>query len=642
MTSHSNTQKKRFRASALLLGIVLLLAISMIAAQDEAGVPGYMDNFRKIISGPSDLVAFLLSARLSEDFEAAAQRIPKSLGRIGLFLTEKYGGVGIRLGGKIVPSGHHTFWKHYETPDQRPWIDILRFENEEACNTFFLQKDQWHSGAPRADSFLFFTVNNTEGLDAVSVIVKRDLTIFNFGVDIPFKILMPKEGENSPEQRQYVSDSIDSLLLTMEAVARALVDPEVLTWIPPALPDPEDIRVMRLAAFSRLWSEVKYNFVFLDQRPKLDWDRLLEFYLAKIDAAGSQDEYTSILREAVALLQDGHSWVGGGGVPDGPLLNIEPVEGRPVVTAIGDTPEMQAGPVRPGMELIAVEGVPVGDILEKEIYPYIFASTRQDRDRKAFGRLLGGESGSSIAVTFLDMDDTVHEVTLVRSLNQNRDAAPWMRSPAPLEYKELEDGIVYVALNTFGSDRVVKAFDARFGRIAEADALVIDVRKNGGGSTDYGYSIIARLIQEPIAETPSWRSRQLISVHKAWGREQEWYEGDHGIIESRGETPFLKPVVVLIGPNTYSAAEDFLIPLKASGRATLIGEATGGSTGQPLLFDVYGARVSICVKWDRFPDGTDFVGVGVLPDIEVPMTKNDVRRGSDPVLERALSFLRSK
>lgn len=57
----------------------------------------------------------------------------------------------------------------------------------------------------------------------------------------------------------------------------------------------------------------------------------------------------------------------------------------------------------------------------------------------------------------------------------------------------------------------------------------------------------------------------------------------------------------MTGAGTFSAAEDFLVPLKAMKRATLIGSATAGSTGQPLSVALYGTNARICTKWDRDP-----------------------------------------
>jgi C-terminal processing protease CtpA/Prc len=77
-------------------------------------------------------------------------------------------------------------------------------------------------------------------------------------------------------------------------------------------------------------------------------------------------------------------------------------------------------------------------------------------------------------------------------------------------------------------------------------------------------------------------------------------------------------------------------------RITIVGEPTCGSTGQPLQFSIYGAVARVCTKWDRFPDGTEFVGNGVAPDVKAARTKRDVAIGRDAVLESALKLARGE
>ena len=50
----------------------------------------------------------------------------------------------------------------------------------------------------------------------------------------------------------------------------------------------------------------------------------------------------------------------------------------------------------------------------------------------------------------------------------------------------------------------------------------------------------------------------------------------------------------------------------------------------------------VCTKWDRFPDGTEFVGSGVTPDVKAVRTKRDVAIGRDAALESALELAKSK
>jgi len=74
-----------------------------------------------------------------------------------------------------------------------------------------------------------------------------------------------------------------------------------------------------------------------------------------------------------------------------------------------------------------------------------------------------------------------------------------------------------------------------------------------------------------------------------------------------------------------------------------IGENTFGSTGQPFQFDLPGGgSARICTKKDTYPDGREFVGYGIKPDIEVKKTVKDYLSGKDPVLKAAPNYLKVK
>jgi carboxyl-terminal processing protease len=110
-------------------------------------------------------------------------------------------------------------------------------------------------------------------------------------------------------------------------------------------------------------------------------------------------------------------------------------------------------------------------------------------------------------------------------------------------------------------------------------------------------------------------------------------------LERPTSTAFKGRLIVLIDRHVTSAAEDFCIPFKDNHRATFVGEATQGSTGQPFRFD-FGNGMSFRVGARRasFPDGSPFEGVGVAPDVVVPITVASLRAGRDEALERALQL----
>ena len=107
-------------------------------------------------------------------------------------------------------------------------------------------------------------------------------------------------------------------------------------------------------------------------------------------------------------------------------------------------------------------------------------------------------------------------------------------------------------------------------------------------------------------------------------------------------TGFKGRLFILIDRGVFSAGEDFCIPFKDNRRATFIGEATGGSTGQPYWVQCpNGISFRVSTKRDCFPDGSGFEGLGVKPDIEIPLTSTATRNGTDDVLTKAVELAKN-
>lgn len=104
------------------------------------------------------------------------------------------------------------------------------------------------------------------------------------------------------------------------------------------------------------------------------------------------------------------------------------------------------------------------------------------------------------------------------------------------------------------------------------------------------------------------------------------------------------PVCVLIGPSTFSSAMKLANAIADFDLATLIGEETGGNPnafGEVYLFDLPNTRLQIGVSTKRFvrANGDASYRGGVLPDIEIKPSQEDLRKGVDTVLEFAKSWI---
>ena len=406
----------------------------------------------------------------------------------------------------------------------------------------------------------------------------------------------------------------------------------------------------RLAGFARLWSEVKYNFSFFDRVPELDWDNVLVEYIPKIQQAETEDEYACVLARCLALLHDGHTHIatpmahpdyGGYELP----LEVRPLAGKRAVivrtTPVADIhspqrkEEFVKANLKPGEEVTHINGRSVEEILGQDIYPYISASTPQGRDVRAYLWLLRGEYGSRAVLRIKGLDGSEREVTLTRGLYPPKTVGK------EFECRELGNGILYVNLPGFMTNQVVTDFEQIFPRVQNAKGLIVDIRHNHGGNSSNGDAIISMLIDKPVP----WdhvRTPEYIPAYRGWGHQAMWHEEDERPIQPSRKDPFLGPVMVLIGPETGSAAEDFVVVLHASKRAMLVGERSDGSTGNPLIIDLPGGvKAQVCTLHCSYPDGREFVGVGVIPDVEIHPTAMDIATDRDVVLEKGLALLKA-
>jgi C-terminal processing protease CtpA/Prc len=399
----------------------------------------------------------------------------------------------------------------------------------------------------------------------------------------------------------------------------------------------------KVAGLSKFWSEVKYNFVYVERLKQLDWDKLYLEYLPKVRATASTADYYRVLMELCARLQDGHTNV----YPAlevwesqlaGPKIRTRLIEHRVLVTAVFD-PALRAQGVVPGVEVMTVDGEPALAYGRRVHEPYQSASTAQDRDVRTYGyAFLSGPRDKAPRVGFADAAGKRFELALPRYDSAAlKTAVP--RRP-PFELRMLPGGVAYVALNSFENDDAANQFIAAFDQISKATALVIDVRNNGGGNSDVGYRVLATLTASPLA-TGQWSTRQYLPTWRAWGRPMPDLSEQQSGWRADPQHQFSQPVRVLTSAATYSAAEDFAVAFDTMKRGMIVGEATGGSTGQPLFIDLPGGgRARNCTKADTYPDGRVWVGVGIQPALEVHPTVADLRKGKDTVLEAALASLR--
>ncbi|MCE7992006.1 MAG: S41 family peptidase [Roseivirga sp.] len=209
---------------------------------------------------------------------------------------------------------------------------------------------------------------------------------------------------------------------------------------------------------------------------------------------------------------------------------------------------------------------------------------------------------------------------------QNRAPGGGRTMPENFGFKEvkiLEDNIGYLDLRGFMDMRVArKAAKVAMDELIEADAIIFDLRQNGGGSPSMIRFISAYIFGEEPVHLNDFYWRPSDSYSESWTRPSA----------ASVHKPDI-PVYVLTSDYTFSAAEEFTYNLKNLERATIIGETTGGGAhpGGPMVINdsffvnvPQGRAINPITK-------TNWEGTGIEPHIKT--TKEEA-------LEKALELAR--
>jgi retinol-binding protein 3 len=176
--------------------------------------------------------------------------------------------------------------------------------------------------------------------------------------------------------------------------------------------------------------------------------------------------------------------------------------------------------------------------------------------------------------------------------------------------ERLAGNVGYLKLDCFApADLGGGAAVAAMGFLAGSDALIFDLRDNGGGSPSMIQLLTSYLVAEPT-HLNSFYIRKGDSTQQFWT--SAWVPGTR--------MPDV-PVFVLTNGRTFSAAEEFTYNLKNLKRATLVGETTGGGAHPVDLYRVKGYPVAVRLPFGRAINpisGTNWEGTGVEPDVKVP------------------------
>lgn len=195
-----------------------------------------------------------------------------------------------------------------------------------------------------------------------------------------------------------------------------------------------------------------------------------------------------------------------------------------------------------------------------------------------------------------------------------------------VEQNHLTPRIGYLKVSMFPPPFLMgERYAAAMNSIADTDGLIVDLRNNTGGGPDTVALLVSYFVDHRTRLNDLWDRDTGIST-------PSWTEDKLDGKRYGGK----KPVLILAGPRTMSAGEDFAYTMQAMKRATVIGEPTWGGAhparpyrlGEHFLASIPTRRsISPITK-------TNWEGVGIIPDVKAK--PDDALALAKNMLERQL------
>lgn len=287
-----------------------------------------------------------------------------------------------------------------------------------------------------------------------------------------------------------------------------------------------------------------------------------------------------------------------------------------VVAPLKDTPAERAG-IRAGDKILQIDGIITADMNVEQAV-----------------RRIRGEKGTAVKLLIArEHEDEPLDITIVRDVITvptiktefttvaNEDDT--QKSPAPA------DGAFIIRLYNFSASSPDQFRDSLRSFVeSDSDKLIIDLRGNPGGYLD------------AAVDMASW----FLPAGKVVVKE-ELSKGKEGrVYRSKGYNIFNKNLnmVILMDKGSASASEILAGALHEHGIATLVGEQSfGKGSVQELVPVTENASLKITIARWLTPNGISISKAGLTPDVEIKLTKEDVKAKRDTQLLKAKEVVRN-
>ena len=388
--------------------------------------------------------------------------------------------------------------------------------------------------------------------------------------------------------------------------------------------------------FDFLWETFRTDYAYFDKK-RTDWDRVREIYRPRIRTISTKSKFVALMETVQEELYDDHIHLNTHTssspniVPSRTDVWAEWIDSRAIVTGIRPGFPAYASGLRPGMEILRFNGMPIDDAVRKRL-GRSFVDVDEEIQSWTLRKVLAGYRNQTRTIEFSDRGETGR----ISIPPDQFDIAHKSEYRSKLDFRTLDHRIGYVAINgTLAGLGLLEVFDAALKALRESDGLILDLRRAGGGNTGIVEGIIGRLIdRERVYQRTVPRNGEPFLSR----------------VKPIGEWQYEQPLVVLVNRWTGSAGEGLAISLDALGRATVVGTKMAGLEGSVYTMRMPHTGIGFQCTKQRVFNGTlkgdpatqKFNGSSrraYTPSVLVDPLSEAWRKWEDPILEKGLEVL---
>lgn len=395
---------------------------------------------------------------------------------------------------------------------------------------------------------------------------------------------------------------------------------------------------LNVDSFEHVWKTIRDKH----WDPKLgglDWQAVHDQLRPKVEEAKNIGEARRLMLDMLGRLKQTHfnifpgdvySEVGQAPRGDGsPGIEIRIVDNRPVVTEVQPGSPAEKVGIRPGWVVTKIGPTVMQPVIERIAASQKGTTLSGLYQSRAVTARLSGAAGTKVPVEFLDGSNQPIVLELERAEPRGHLARFGYLPPTYVWFASRRVANTgYIRFNMFlDLPRLAPAFEDAVKSCMKCDGIIIDLRGNPGGIGGMAMGMAGLFIDKKNLHLGTMYLRDT---------------NMRFIVNPRVET-FSGPVAILVDEATGSTSEIFAGGMKDLGRARIFGSRTAGAALPSVI--------------ERLPNGDGFQyatanyiseggkpleGLGVMPDVDVKLTREALLAGRDPALDAAVDWIKTQ